>query len=92
MELSILVKHDTKFSPYVSTAASGEPPLTLAVSIHCATRAAIKTAREQLHSWGGQGDLNSTFQLQVPATMAVVKELCGLDSVQRFLQWTKGSE
>ncbi|PPD83730.1 hypothetical protein GOBAR_DD19338 [Gossypium barbadense] len=69
---------------------SGEPPLTLAVSVHCAIRAAIKEAREQLHSWGGD-ESSSTFKLEVPAIMPVVKELCGLDSVQRFLQWTIGS-
>ncbi|KAK8641310.1 hypothetical protein V6N13_010723 [Hibiscus sabdariffa] len=34
-------------------AASGEPPLTLAVSVHCATRAAILEARRQLGSWNG---------------------------------------
>ncbi|MBA0639813.1 hypothetical protein Goklo_022823 [Gossypium klotzschianum] len=73
-----------------SFAASGEPPLTLAVSVHCAIRAAIKEAREQLHSWGGD-ESSSTFKLEVPAIMPVVKELCGLDSVQRFLQWTTGS-
>ncbi|KAA3489737.1 abscisic-aldehyde oxidase-like [Gossypium australe] len=28
----------------------------------------------------------------VPATMPVVKELCGLENVQRFLQWTIGSK
>ncbi|XVF05023.1 hypothetical protein REPUB_Repub05bG0135500 [Reevesia pubescens] len=74
----------------LSSKASGEPPLTLAVSVHCATRAAIKEARQQLVSWSGLDDLsNSTFfQLEVPATMPVVKELCELDSVQRFLQWT----
>ncbi|KAK6235333.1 hypothetical protein SCA6_010670 [Theobroma cacao] len=76
----------------LSSKASGEPPLTLAVSVHCAIRAAIKEARQQLHSWGGLDESNSTFQLEVPATMPVVKELCGLDSVQRFLQWTIGSK
>ncbi|KAB2021265.1 hypothetical protein ES319_D07G127300v1 [Gossypium barbadense] len=74
----------------LSSKASGEPPLTLAVSVHCAIRAAIKEAREQLHSWGGD-ESSSTFKLEVPAIMPVVKELCGLDSVQRFLQWTIGS-
>ncbi|KHG23845.1 Abscisic-aldehyde oxidase -like protein [Gossypium arboreum] len=71
---------------------SGEPPLKLAASVHCAIRAAIKEARHQLHSWGGLDESYSTFQLQVPATMPVVKELCGLENVQRFLQWTIGSK
>ncbi|MFQ6653482.1 hypothetical protein Gotur_024864, partial [Gossypium turneri] len=73
-------------------AASGEPPLKLAASVHCAIRAAIKEARQQLHSWGGLDESYSTFQLQVPATMPVVKELCGHENVQRFLQWTIGSK
>ncbi|PPR82070.1 hypothetical protein GOBAR_AA38648 [Gossypium barbadense] len=72
--------------------ASGEPPLKLAASVHCAIRAAIKEARQQLHSWGGLDESYSTFQLQVPATMPVVKELCGHENVQRFLQWTIGSK
>ncbi|XP_021278309.1 indole-3-acetaldehyde oxidase-like [Herrania umbratica] len=77
----------------LSSKASGEPPLTLAVSVHCATRAAIREARKQLVSWTGQNDWSeSTFQLEVPATMPAVKELCGLDSIQTFLQWTMGKK
>ncbi|XP_021892683.1 indole-3-acetaldehyde oxidase-like, partial [Carica papaya] len=71
----------------LSSKASGEPPLLLAVSVHCATRAAIKEARKQLQCWSMQDELDSTFQLQVPAAMPVVKELCGLDNVERYLQW-----
>ncbi|KAK1394670.1 putative aldehyde oxidase 2 [Heracleum sosnowskyi] len=33
----------------LSSKASGEPPLLLAASVHCATRAAIKEARKQYH-------------------------------------------
>ncbi|GER40669.1 aldehyde oxidase [Striga asiatica] len=69
----------------LSSKASGEPPLLLAASVHCATRAAIKDARKQLKSWGGLEGAESTFQLDVPATMPVVKELCGLDSVETYL-------
>ncbi|XWS73780.1 hypothetical protein CRYUN_Cryun02cG0158600 [Craigia yunnanensis] len=77
----------------LSSKASGEPPLTLAVSVHCATRAAILEARRQLLSWNGLDESNATiFQLEVPATMPVVKELCGLDSIQKFLQWTMSSK
>ncbi|XVE59719.1 hypothetical protein DITRI_Ditri05aG0068900 [Diplodiscus trichospermus] len=78
----------------LSSKASGEPPLTLAVSVHCATRAAILEARRQLVSWNGLDESNAAkfLQLKVPATMPVVKELCGLDSIQKFLQWTMGSE
>ncbi|RVW19333.1 Abscisic-aldehyde oxidase [Vitis vinifera] len=66
--------------------ASGEPPLLLAVSVHCATRAAIREARQQLLSWTGLTKCDSTFQLEVPATMPVVKELCGLENVESYLQ------
>ncbi|KAL5763621.1 hypothetical protein ACOSP7_015973 [Xanthoceras sorbifolium] len=76
----------------LSSKASGEPPLLLAVSVHCATRAAIKEAREQLVSWNGLDKSNSKFDLEVPATMPAVKELCGLDSVERYLEWRMGRE
>ncbi|KAI7725037.1 hypothetical protein M8C21_029808 [Ambrosia artemisiifolia] len=70
----------------LSSKASGEPPLLLAASVHCATRAAIKEARNQLYSWKGLNDPDSFFQLDVPATMPVVKTLCGLDNVELYLQ------
>lgn len=69
----------------LSSKASGEPPLLLAASVHCATRAAIKEARRQLASWGGL-ECDSPFELSVPATIPVVKEFCGLDIVQRYLK------
>ncbi|XP_037491510.1 LOW QUALITY PROTEIN: aldehyde oxidase 4 [Jatropha curcas] len=71
----------------LSSKASGEPPLLLAASVHCATRAAISEARKQLDSWGCLDSSRSTFQVDVPATMPTVKELCGLDIVERYLQW-----
>ncbi|KAM7528393.1 hypothetical protein LguiB_031803 [Lonicera macranthoides] len=74
----------------LSSKASGEPPLLLAVSVHCATRAAIKEARKQLRSWGrfeGFDSESTLFDLDVPATMPVVKELCGLNSVENYLQF-----
>lgn len=72
----------------LSSKASGEPPLLLAASVHCATRAAIKDARRQLASWGGLegSEADSPFQLSVPATMPVVKELCGLHVVESYLK------
>ncbi|XP_034674780.1 abscisic-aldehyde oxidase-like [Vitis riparia] len=70
----------------LSSKASGEPPLLLAVSVHCATRAAIREARQQLLRWTGLNKSDSTFQLEVPATMPVVKKLCGLDNVENYLQ------
>ncbi|CAA0833538.1 Benzaldehyde dehydrogenase (NAD(+ [Striga hermonthica] len=70
----------------LSSKASGEPPLLLAASVHCATRAAVKEARKQVKGWGGVEGTESTFQLDVPATMTVVKQLCGLNSVETYLQ------
>ncbi|KAL1552862.1 aryl-alcohol oxidase 3 [Salvia divinorum] len=70
----------------LSSKASGEPLLLLAASVHCATRAAIGEARKQLKSWGAVEGTESTFQLDVPATMPAVKQLCGLDSVETYLQ------
>ena len=67
-------------------AASGEPPLLLAVSVHCATRAAIREARKQLLRWKGLNESDLTFQLEVPTTMPVVKKLCGLENVEIYLQ------
>ena len=67
-------------------AASGEPPLLLAVSVHHATRAAIREARKQLLRWKGLNESDSTFQLEVSATMPVVKKLCGLENVDIYLQ------
>ncbi|KAL0389243.1 UNVERIFIED_CONTAM: Indole-3-acetaldehyde oxidase [Sesamum calycinum] len=70
----------------LSSKASGEPPLLLAASVHCATRAAIKEARKQLKSLGAVDATDPTFQLDVPATMPVVKQLCGLNTVETYLQ------
>ncbi|KAL2665610.1 hypothetical protein AAZV13_02G232500 [Glycine max] len=76
----------------LSSKASGEPPLLLAASVHCATRAAAKEAKKQLLSWSNLDGPDSTFQLKVPATMPVVKELCGLDIVQTYLKWKMGNK
>ncbi|GER40664.1 aldehyde oxidase, partial [Striga asiatica] len=75
----------------LSSKACGEPPLFLAASVHCATRAAIKDARKQLKSWGGLEGAESTFQLDVPATMPVVKELCGSSKYRKDFKSGKGS-
>ncbi|KAM7259417.1 hypothetical protein ACFE04_015158 [Oxalis oulophora] len=64
----------------LSSKASGEPPLLLAASVHCATRDAVREARQQLRTWSGQDGTDEAFQLDVPAILPVVKELCGLDS------------
>ncbi|KAI3988518.1 hypothetical protein MKX01_026332 [Papaver californicum] len=81
----------------LSSKASGEPPLLMAASVHCATRDAIKEARKQVLSWSGsesgsEASSYSTFQLEVPATMPVVKELCGLDNVDKYLKSSVASQ
>ncbi|CAH8341865.1 unnamed protein product [Eruca vesicaria subsp. sativa] len=74
----------------LSSKASGEPPLLLAASVHCATRSAIREARRQSLSWDcndGDRDVSGAdFELPVPATMPVVKGLCGLYSVEKYLE------
>ncbi|XP_068650311.1 indole-3-acetaldehyde oxidase-like [Aristolochia californica] len=70
----------------LSSKASGEPPLLLAASVHCATREAIREARKELFSLKDPDESSSSFHLDVPATMPVVKELCGLDNVERYLE------
>ncbi|CAN4120096.1 unnamed protein product [Withania somnifera] len=70
----------------LSSKASGEPPLLLAASVHCATRAAVKAAREQLKQWGKLNGSVSEFYLDVPAILPVVKTQCGLDYVEKYLE------
>ncbi|MCD7452729.1 aryl-alcohol oxidase 2 [Datura stramonium] len=70
----------------LSSKASGEPPLLLAASVHCATRAAIKAARKQLKLWGKLDVSDAEFYLDVPATLPVVKTQCGLDYVEKYLE------
>ncbi|KAL3518745.1 hypothetical protein ACH5RR_021334 [Cinchona calisaya] len=87
MQLNVEVLNSGNHQKRVlSSKASGEPPLLLAVSVHCATNAAIKEARKQLNTWSGINGPDSTFQLSVPAIMPVVKNLCGLDNVERYLE------
>lgn len=75
----------------LSSKASGEPPLLLAASVHCATREAIRAARNEPHCSGSKPS-PSHFDLEVPAIMPVVKELCGLDNVERYLESLLSSE
>ncbi|KAH0728245.1 hypothetical protein KY284_004110 [Solanum tuberosum] len=70
----------------LSSKASGEPPLLLAASVHCAARAAVKAAREQLKQWDKLNGSVSEFYLDVPAILPVVKTQCGLDYVEKYLE------
>ena len=67
-------------------ATSGEPPLLLAVSVHCATRAAITEARKKLLHWKGLNESDSTFQLEVPATFIGGPSYNFLENVEIYLQ------
>uniref|UniRef100_A0A453T579 FAD-binding PCMH-type domain-containing protein n=1 Tax=Aegilops tauschii subsp. strangulata TaxID=200361 RepID=A0A453T579_AEGTS len=64
----------------LSSKASGEPAVVLAASVHCAVREAIRAARKEF------GSSELTFQLDVPAPMTHVKEMCGLDIVDKYLE------
>ncbi|XP_042463038.1 indole-3-acetaldehyde oxidase-like [Zingiber officinale] len=75
----------------LSSKASGEPPLLLASSVHCAVREAIRAARAEFSS-NDDNHSASTFQLDVPATMPVVKELCGLNTVEKYLETLASSQ
>ncbi|KAG8098491.1 hypothetical protein GUJ93_ZPchr0013g34901 [Zizania palustris] len=72
----------------LSSKASGEPPLLLASSVHCAMREAIRATRKEFAAAADSAGSSAltTFQMDVPATMPVVKELCGLDVVERYLE------
>nr|CAB3497918.1 unnamed protein product [Digitaria exilis] len=70
----------------LSSKASGEPPLVLASSVHCAMREAIRAARKEFSVCNGPANSTAIFQMDVPATMPVVKELCSLDVVERYLE------
>ncbi|ERN02785.1 hypothetical protein AMTR_s00086p00087150 [Amborella trichopoda] len=61
--------------------------LSSKVSVHCAIREAIKEL--QYYSNSSNENCSSTsaiFRMDTPATMDVVKRLCGLDNVERYLQ------
>jgi xanthine dehydrogenase molybdopterin-binding subunit B len=67
--------------------ASGEPPLLLAASVHCAVREAIRAARLDYYSTSGGSEGSAlTFEMNPPTTMEMVKELCGLDIVEKYLE------
>ena len=58
----------------------------MSVSVHCATRAAIREARKELSSLVGMATLPpDVFHLDAPATLPVVKKLCGYDNIERHL-------
>ncbi|KAJ3707261.1 hypothetical protein LUZ61_010966 [Rhynchospora tenuis] len=71
----------------LSSKASGEPPLLLAGSVHGAVREAIRAARLDYFSTsdGSKGSA-MTFDMDPPTTMETVKELCGLDIVEKYLE------
>jgi hypothetical protein len=54
-------------------------------------REAIRAARKEFSVCTGPANSIFTFQMDVPATMPVVKELCGLDIVERYLESVNAS-
>ncbi|CAL5076012.1 unnamed protein product [Urochloa decumbens] len=70
----------------LSSKASGEPALVAASSVHCAVREAIRAARKEFANSTGSGSSPLEFQMDVPAPMTLVKELCGLDIVDKYLE------
>ncbi|CAN6203596.1 unnamed protein product [Urochloa humidicola] len=70
----------------LSSKASGEPALVAASSVHCALREAIRAARKEFANSTGSGSSPLEFQMDVPAPMTLVKELCGLDIVDKYLE------
>ncbi|KAF8690686.1 hypothetical protein HU200_041061 [Digitaria exilis] len=70
----------------LSSKASGEPAVVLASSVHCALREAIRAARKDFANSAESGTSLLTFQLNVPAPMTIVKELCGFNIVEKYLE------
>ncbi|KAG2641363.1 hypothetical protein PVAP13_2KG177800, partial [Panicum virgatum] len=70
----------------LSSKASGELAVVLASSVHCALREAIRAARKDFSYNTESGTSPLIFQLNVPAPMTVVKELCGFDIVEKYLE------
>lgn len=71
--------HQTRI---LSSKASGEPPLLLAASVHCAIREAIRAAHKELPTDNNKEHI----RMDSPATMDVIKSLCGLDNVELYLK------
>ena len=91
--IQIICSRKTKFAlPCLFVTASGEPPLLLAASVHCATRNAIAAARKEIYCSGSGSSSPPFFELEVPAVMPVVKELCGLDNVEKYLETLVGTQ
>ncbi|KAJ1288893.1 hypothetical protein BS78_02G123100 [Paspalum vaginatum] len=70
----------------LSSKASGEPALVLCSSVHCALREAIRAARKEFADCTRSGSSPLEFQMDVPAPMTLVKELCGFDIVDKYLE------
>jgi len=64
--------------------------VVLASSVHCALREAIRAARKDFSYNTESGTSPLIFQLNVPAPMTVVKELCGFDIVEKYLENLSG--
>jgi indole-3-acetaldehyde oxidase len=55
-------------------------------------REAIRASRKEFSVCTGPANSPLTFQMDVPATMAAVKELCSLDVVENYLRSLPASQ
>lgn len=107
-ELNVELLHSSRNKKGIlSSKASGEPPLLLAFSVHCAVRHAIRAARSDAAALppagggggasdgakggGSGGDSEAFFDMDNLVTMDRVKALCGYDFVDRYLSSVAGS-
>ncbi|KAL2608710.1 hypothetical protein R1flu_027283 [Riccia fluitans] len=76
----------------LSSKGAGEPPLLLATSVHNSIREAVRSARADLQllagdQSGSEREKSSHFLMHSSATMERVKKLCGLYTVEQYLEW-----
>ncbi|KAH7296056.1 hypothetical protein KP509_26G007100 [Ceratopteris richardii] len=70
----------------LSSKACGEPPLLLAGSVHSAVKRAIEAARAGACAGEPDSKNGRFFQLDPPASMERVKNLCGLERMEDYLK------
>jgi len=66
--------------------------LIAASSVHCALREAIRAARKEFANSTGSRSAPLEFQMDVPAPMTLVKELCGFDIVEKYIESVSACE
>ncbi|KAL3677013.1 hypothetical protein R1sor_026961 [Riccia sorocarpa] len=85
-------------SRILSSKSAGEPPLLLATSVHNSIREAIRSARADLQLLAENEPVSRKekggphFLMHSSVTMQNVKKLCGLDTVEQYLDWLSKSK